>query len=433
MACLLDLSAEVMELIVSFLDFPAMCKLRLVSRSVSAKATHGVVESDFQNQYVFWTCADQMEALVAKTAKGWRGCLMKRLTVIGAVTLESISPCPSPSPSGLSTITPEERGEASLNKAFINIRRHAPHCLTTLALRTQRRTRNGHMAGSSDIRPVNKTWDASAQTFAATMRALTASGMPILRLDIFGSDSPRCALACDCLVDTLATLNQSLGPSMCTLTHLTIGMSNALATQWRKDLRQEQKPAFALLSLVTHCPSLTNLEVRWYDLGTSGVTDQQNGLDVAILSQLVGTSTGRSSLQRLVKCRLRGIYTTEAALLAYVQSTSCLQNLSLEEIHLSEGTFSPIFRFLSDTSNSKHLRQVYLNDLWEGAAHLRFDGPGKPHFPSTGDAKPHYITWLASSRPKHIQYIHSKGRTLGSYAFNNWRRRRAELYGPPNA
>lgn len=412
-------------MIVSLLDFSAMCNMRLVSRDISAKATHGIVKSDFLDQSIIWTNASQLKALVTKTAKDWRGCLMGRLTVIGAVTTAPMS-------SG--TTSAEDHDEASLAEAFSNVRQNAPRgYLDTLALQIQRYTDDGHMEDSSHIRSVDLTWDASAQTFAATMRALAASGMPVLRLDLFGSDSPRCALACNRLADILASLDKPLDHSLslCMLTHLAIGISGALASQSPGELLPEQQAANALLRLVSCCPLLQSLEVRWYNLGTSATANQ----DVMVISQLVGTSAGRASLQRLLECSLRGIYTTEASLLMYLQNTPHLQTLSLEEVHLVEGTFGSIFHFLSNTTSLEDLQQVYLNDLWEGESHLRFNARGTPHFPSRGVAKPHDMTWLASSRsrPQPIKYILSKGQAYGSAAFNNWRRKRIKSYGPPNA
>lgn len=383
MAGLLELSPEVMELIISLLDFSAMCNMRLVSRGVSAKATHGIVKSDFEDRRVMLKDASQMKTLMAKTARGWRGCLMDRITVVAVVEPESESSSGLPT----STLKDEDEGATFLCQAFTNLQRHSTRGhLDTLALRVQHRTNDSRMEDISPTRPISGTWDAAARTFTATMRALLISGLPVRRFDVFVADSSVCALACNRLADTLATLDQSLIKlSLSSLTHLNTGMSNALATETYGGLSEEQQPAFALLSLVALCPSLTNLEIRWYNLGESGIPIQQNDSNDNILSQLISTRKGCASLQGLRICASGGIYIPEAALLAFLHNVPLLQDISLEAVHLTEGTFKSIFHCLSKTPTPKDLQRVYLDDLWEaeGTFNLTLQGdrishPGAP-------------------------------------------------------
>lgn len=352
---------------------------------------------------------------------------MDRITVVGVVEPESESSSRLPT----STFKDEDEGATLLCQTFTNLQRHSPRGhLDTLALRVQHRTNDSRIEENSHLRPLGDRWDAAARTFTTTMRAIVRSGLPVLKLDVFGAESPVCALACNRLADTLANLDQALlMPSLRTLTHLNIGLSNALATETYGGLSEEQQPAFALLSLVALCPSLTNLEIRWYNLGESGMPIQQSDLNENILSQLIGTSKGCAALQRLRICAFRGIYIPEVALLALLHNVPLLQDISLEAVHLIEGTFQSIFRFLSKTPTPNDLQRVRLDNLWEAGRHLQFNAPGRPHFPSTGAAKPHDMTWLAGPRSKPIKYIRSKGRTLGSAAANNWHRRVVRLYG----
>lgn len=329
MANLLDMSAEIMEMIVSLLDFPSICNMRLAARNMSAKATHGIVKSDFQYESVIWTNASQVQALADKTARGWRGCLMKRLDIVGVVEEEAADPNHDANPVvhyAARREVPQRATAAAvpggvedrLAQLLMNLKHNDP-CgyMDELALRVHRCHEDG-MTDSGQIRNWKVTVDVATQTFATAMKALATSRMPVLALDIFGSDSQRFALPWDQLADVVLQFDVQLRPSLRMLTHLSIGMCNSLGSS------PEQQASSALLSLIVCCPLLDSLSVRWYDIGRS-VSHQYDVMRTSFFTQLALTSLGRNALQRLRRLRLGGYWGGSTGLLStYITSTDPL-------------------------------------------------------------------------------------------------------------
>lgn len=340
MTSLMETSAEIIELIVSRSNFSSICNLRLVSRDVSAKATHGVVKSDFQDKTVIWTDVNEIKSLAERTSKGWRGCLIDCLIIVGVME-EEADVLRMPTTTGLFHAThlysdvkaavSYHKDQADFIQMLAGLRRNAPHGhLNNLCLRVRRRTNNGRLEDSDHIRDWNSTLEIAAHTFSTTMSALIKSGMPVLRLDIFGSGSPRCALMCNRITDILLDQTVQTGLNLSMLTHLSIGLCGARTMdQSHRELLLEDHPPNALLSLLVCCPSLTCLAIRWYNIGRSGA-DYRGTSKSEVFTQLVNTSLGRVVLQRLRRWRIRGIHITEPDLLAYVKHASNLESFSLE-------------------------------------------------------------------------------------------------------
>jgi hypothetical protein len=84
----------------------------------------------------------------------------------------------------------------------------------------------------------------------------------------------------------------------------------------------------------------------------------------------------------------------------------------MEEIHLQSGKFGPVFDYLS--SHAQHLNELHLNNLWESRL-IRFDGPGKPHFPMTAASDgPNILTRTGVGCRREIRYRLVKGQARGS-------------------
>jgi hypothetical protein len=179
-----------------------------------------------------------------------------------------------------------------------------------------------------------------------------------------------------------------------------------------------------IVRLLKLCPQLENLELHWYSLGGIKLNDAQKEERL-----FLGHIVQLEQVSQLRHCQLKGIYTNEITLLAFLKKAAGLSRLSMEQIILDTGKFSPLFNYL--TNHVQHLEHLHLDDLWESRL-ICFDSPGQPHSPSSVANGPHSITRIGVDCRRTIKYRLSRGYVLGSAQASNWHRRKNLLYGPPD-
>lgn len=178
--------------------------------------------------------------------------------------------------------------------------------------------------------------------------------------------------------------------------------------------------------LLELCSRLEFLELHWYNLPRK-IQIEAEKEEERFFTEIVGLDR----LSQLRHCRLYGINTNEAVLLAFCKQVTQLCSLTMENIYLQESKYESVFGCL--TNQLPHLDYLHLSDLYEERL-ICFDGPGEPRFLSTSSLNgPEVLirTGLACQEP--ISYRLTQGRPLSSPAVLKWVRKRKLLYSPPGA
>jgi hypothetical protein len=402
------LPTDVLEGVVALLPLQDICNLRLVSRAVATKSSRGVFRKHFTTKTVKWTSTEQMEEFVHLTQPHGVGCLLQHLTVIG------IAPAPP--------ADQEHSLDELLSKALANLRLNSTHgCLQTIVLLVQGQD-NNTIIPCSKMRDWRQVWLTAARTFEILCHALAESALPIIqKLDIFDRVSG-CSLACDQIGPIFGRID--LSKSLEKLRCLSLSLSHHAA----EDLNDKALgKGFAedISRLLELCPQLESLDLHWYQLYAKLNENDTQIEERRFFSHIVQSK----QVSQLRNCQLKGIYTNEAALLAFLQKATELVSFSMEEVHLEVGKFGPIFNCL--TTHLRHLEHLHLDDLWESRL-ICFECPGQPHFPSSAANGPNAITRIGADCQLTIKYRMTRGHALGSAPAANWHRRKVLQYGPPS-
>ena len=194
-----------------------------------------------------------------------------------------------------------------------------------------------------------------------------------------------------------------------------------------------QRNTNAFCQFLQLCPNLEALQLHWY--GTYRPWDLTQALvEEKRFFDRVADFCRFPSLERLT---LKGIYTSEAALISFLRQTR-LRSLDMEEIHLyltdhdTTDTFRPVFDYL--VGHSERLEHVHFDNLFEADRLIFFNNaPGHPHFPhSAGPNGPNVITRTGADARKPIEY-HLRigwGGLPGSPYVHEQRMKRQLEYGP---
>ncbi|KAF8852666.1 hypothetical protein BDZ45DRAFT_807246 [Acephala macrosclerotiorum] len=167
-------------------------------------------------------------------------------------------------------------------------------------------------------------------------------------------------------------------------------------------------------------PTLQDLQLHWY--GTYSAYPDEELTDALSEKSFFDRIAQSCRFPSLDRHTLKGIYTSEAAFLAFLHQVQQLRHLDMDEIHLdSRGKFRPIYGYL--TQNMPQLEYVHLDNLYEEKL-IHFNAPGKPHFPHPGRRSdgPNTITRTGADARKPIEYQFSHGVALGSPQANEWAR-----------
>lgn len=181
------LPIELIEYVVTFLELHDIASLRLTSRTLENKASHGSFISFFKYKNIELTTR-ALKELAQITSQGLPGCLLQHCTITGLV--------------GNDTRAEDEDTESLdlLIQAFQNLKQHSPKGgLASLCLRVAARVKaaNGELIEPDNFYSWRAVWDGALRTFSITIVALNQSQLPVNEhLDVFGS-LRGCSLACD--------------------------------------------------------------------------------------------------------------------------------------------------------------------------------------------------------------------------------------------
>lgn len=411
------LPVELLEAVATLLDFRDICNLRLTARDVAAKSSHGVFKTYFQDKTIRLTAKEQLQEFVRMTQQDQMGCLIQNIQLVAPLAFRQ-----------------QEWSKQSLGNAMEILCINSAHgCLLSVSMMVEGadnigRTNwtRGRFGGTSDL---PRVWKTAGQLFQATVSALEVSKLPVRSLDIFGSIT-RCSLACDyfsripdhlLLSDSLNGLKQL----SISLSHHLVPGSESVTT---RSLATGERHTTAICQFLSLCPNLEDLQIRWFYLVSSSNQTDALREEEHFFDRIAESSSQFSHLKRVT---LKGIYTSEDALLSFLGKLSQLESLGMEEIHLgSRGKFRPVFDYLFQHRERLGLEHVHFDDLHEERL-ICFEGPGEPHSPTSDPSDgPNDRTRSETHARNAIRYRPTRGYTLDSAADANWRLRKYRLYGP---
>lgn len=415
-----SLPEELIELVVRSLELHSICSLRATSRSTAAKASQGHFKTYFRSKTISLT-VKSLKAVKRILQPNGLGCLLETATIAGVIP---------------SSAAEQDQAE--------------PNAITHLLFQAFAALKNGSNDGRlrslrlDVIEEVDNKGDAHApkrreaweprfevgtSAFRATMLALQESELSLERLDLFGSVK-RCSIA----FDQIGAIRHPgrLAASMKHVKQLALSLSHTLITGDSKEAVARSSAVVkldiaAISRFLELMPFLEDLDLHWFNLRNFTRTNVDKQEQISFDSCY--TSIPSTALK---VCVLRGLHTTENALLDFLRQTSATR-ITLQEIHLHLGTFRPILDTL--TSHDGNFEYLHLDDLFESEKSDRliyFKQTGLPKFPSRGEAVgPSEVIREGEDVRQALEYAFGRGRPLGSPEARRWNLARATMFGPP--
>ncbi|EFX05125.1 f-box domain containing protein [Grosmannia clavigera kw1407] len=475
------LPVELVESIISFVDLPDICSLRLASRAFNDRTSHGRFKAFCQRREILLTMP-ALENLVRITSHDRYGrrvaCLLQDCTLTGLLEESQVKlvdrgghlRAPPPQLVAGEDADMTARQTELLTEVFRNIKKarrnddkNGHNGISLLSLRVAVRQEDGVLRGAESI-TMNflPLWDMAQRTFRIAIDALLASNLGVsTRLDVFHSQQ-RCSFSSRVFVDILQdrmaeTSLASLTSVFSTLQHLDISLSGPHRASGRRITSEgtatqltviEQQAVYFMEVLHTildlmatgALPTIKKLDIHWFKVhpyqpdteeeeereGESSVTLPEPSPLPPLSSTLEKLST--TSI-RLDSFALSGVkFTTADSLLQVLQALQP-SHVTLYEIVLPSGAYDAVFAYLADPASpvtSYHLDD--LNDVNNGKLrYMYLFGPAKPKYP--GWPRPRTLTRGTDEAKTAICYEMRPTRILGSGEAMNWRAARARKFG----
>lgn len=429
-----DLHVELVDHILRFLVTGDIASLRLTSCTMVKKATQPIFTSLFKRKEVLLS-TESLEKMVGVTADGRLGCLLQHCTITGiAIATTLNTPTPNTTTRDLQLLT----------QAFRNLKKYSPDgVLESICLRVTAREVDwrGKLVQPQTFKSQRTVWAAALETFDLVMEALRQSGLCVDELDIF--DTLRgCSLdishfmekfnAPD-LLRSLKRLRMSLGPTPAMqpwrieedAEYKVHNPSAVNHTGWRR-----QDSLLAVSQVLERTQNLQSLKVHWYsfnDVYNPKSLEPAESNDVSSPDSDKGTS--------LRECSLHGIWVPARHLLKFLQMTQ-VEQLTLAEISLLEGTYEPIFEYMSSPACS--IRSYHLDDLREctmaetyrNRVHFKNER-GEPRAPLVSEDRGSRSLLRTGTAVKDPISYHAPGRphTMLRPEVEQWAQRRELIFG----
>ncbi|RAL01807.1 uncharacterized protein BO80DRAFT_424183 [Aspergillus ibericus CBS 121593] len=332
------LPAELIEAIVSCLDFQDICALRLTTRTVSFKSTNATFRTYFSSKKLQITPAS-LEQFVRVTQPGQLGLWLQQLTLYDFLD-QTIGQT--------RTEDPDDTLQLSqlLAQGMENIRDRAPHGgRLSISLQIQ---------GSDPAGLLYADREATTKLFHVVMSALGSTGLPIQSLDLFADAYDHhhgswCSLGFSEITTALSRGTAGLSTSLRQCKKLCLSMGHCLRgfdfdTETRLPLTYDEarQNTRSLCDLLNLCPTLEELHLVWeYD----DVEETS-----AVVEELLFFNRIAEVCEFLIlkKCTLKRIRASETGVLSFFRKIPGLVYLSIDGMDLyGEGRFDCLLELLS--------------------------------------------------------------------------------------
>ncbi|KAL4861600.1 hypothetical protein BDV12DRAFT_179997 [Aspergillus spectabilis] len=465
---------EIIWSILRLLDLADVGNLRLTSRCLRSKATQGHFQSCLRSKRVKVT-GPELESLATVTQRGWLGCEIHDLTLVGVVNNtksleEAVRANPDdPRKTDLEILQQREREYLQLlesgrvvhllGKAFKSLAANsAIRKLRSLSLKVIVYVSNAKdepppiSGGPLTLRPI---WQMAAETYQIVVSALQDSSLEIDNMYIF-SGQQRCSIAGNEL-STIDYRAEGLTKTLHSLKSLSISVSEQILSLTLPDeaeddseyetTSEDEDRAFqeafqdammkatdeanftGLPNLIQACENLRSLELHYYRANWSGslprIPSERFFQRIAALDTLPA---------KLEECSLRGLILDEENLLAFLRRLPLLRRFAMETVTLHSGSFRSILdHCTSDTSSN--LEYLYLDELLIQRDLVHFTGVGEPRFHNLiGAHGGNTLKREGADVKKPIPYhLPDNGmlQTCDSPAKREWIQDQRREYGPP--
>lgn len=416
------LAVELIEEVVTRLEFSDIAALRLTSRAISAKASTGRFSSFFNAKIIDLT-TESLLRFVEATKEGRPGCLLQHCIIRDIIRADAPA-------SNDEDGTEKQR---LLSKVFHNLRRGSlGKSLLSLNLQVAVLVEdsNGDLIVPKEYLNGREVWKTALQTFRVTMATLRESQLPITQhLNIFG-DVKGCSLGFDAFLAEFITDPEATREVFGSLKKLTArlsaapdvgedgqarGLPQAQIGEKGNDFLQE------FLDVLPTVGQLESLDLHWYKL------QGDNYAEPSVLSHKQRDTI--SGLPHLKDCHLRGVFTSEKDLLHFLSALQPTE-VTLIFIRLTSGSFTSIFKYL--TSQDSEVAKYLLDDLVEHKKIVHFNAPGSPKFVFQQRGQTIGPSTLSREGPQSkeaIKYHFAESRPLGSPERMRWIRFWAQEFG----
>ncbi|KAB8073746.1 hypothetical protein BDV29DRAFT_174886 [Aspergillus leporis] len=416
-----SLPIEVIEIMVTLIDFRDSCNLRLASRTISAKSSNSTFRTHFSSKKIRVT-KENLRQLVEDTQPGRLGCYIQNLTLIDLPESSGVEKVDrlgaEESDYNFGAVEPDTAAAELLSQVMNNLRLNtARGCLSSLTL----------MIEVSDTDYWTPIWKAASNLFQITTLALGESKIPIQAMDIF-SDVSRCSLACGLIMKMLENID--LSPSLKGAKRISLCVSHN-QRQGRGDndppmesLSVAESHLKAICQFLSIPSQLEDLQLYWYKLDSFEVTAAQEE-EQQIFTRIIQSC----QFPFMARFTLKGVRTSEAELLSFLHPVQ-LTALCLEEVYLTPGSFRAIFKYLA--AHKERLKFLHFDNLWDKKL-IHFDYAGEPPFPGfpKENLGPITITRTGATARRLTRIRPPRRRIPGSAPAARWRARRKANFGPP--
>ncbi|KAL4948284.1 hypothetical protein BDW69DRAFT_189415 [Aspergillus filifer] len=403
MSTLVQCPAEIIDIILSFLNLSDICAFRLTSRHLAYKVCSAPsLGFHLQQRHVDIT-EHSLRALANATAKPYRlGCFIQDLVLVGVVNNTKLlaretrnQATDAKAQQDLAVLTKRQKGYETMRASGYDVRLLSQIFRNLIARGRYRSLRSLSLAvvvyredAQKRLAPIEgggwmPIWQAATDTFHTALAALAKSGILVQKLDIYNS-LKRCSLACNepsavdfesnALATSLAsleTLAVSFSDRVINLYVEDFGQTGDSADSWDEDgetRELEDMEAEAchestftgIAGLVQHFQGLESLELHYYQLDKKGEEEVSRHPE-RFLQYIVMTA----SLPPLKRVVLRGFRVRSVDLLTFLSRLKrtlrevALQNLIL----LADAKYRPILDYC--TSEGAGLDRLYLDNLLE--------------------------------------------------------------------
>ena len=315
-----------------------------------------------------------------------------------------------------------------------------------------------------------ETWTTASKVYKMTLDAIAKSGIDITHLDIY-RQTPNCAVFLSNYTQVGGLDLKAIGA---TLQNLQLSLCTDVddgTWEWEYgretdskvidrtfghvvELPRGNKPQAipGLIQLLQATPNLRHLDLHLYHFPVD--CDAYHFVLTALADQV--------TFPHLQSLALSGFPVTEASLLRFLSTHATLESLTLQEIHIVQGTWTPV---LTCINNMTPLTMVHLASLWwtvgetppsDDAGPIpaprklvnlhttwdetdpitpskRFPQDGGDHFFANPDNYiVHRRSFCAEDLRRGLVFRPTPKAGMGSARRNAWKNHRREIYGPPD-
>ncbi|GES60489.1 F-box domain protein [Aspergillus terreus] len=462
---------EIVGEITRYIDLIDAGHLRLTNRYLRSTVTQGFFRSYVRSRRVKLTGTD-LQRLVVLTQRGWLGCGIRHLTLVGVVnntkSLEAALKANEDDPRkrDLEVLRGRrqtyqqllESGQIAqlLSQIFKNLAvNNTTGKLRSLSLavtvyRQDAKREIVPLAGGS----WRLIWQTAAETFRVVLAALQESKLEVDCLNVFsGPLLQKCSLESlelarinynsEGLIKALGALKNlsvSISERIIDLNPLSAQLSDEPADEvdWPddepdKDINeviaeaQDENNFVGLADLLRVCHGLKSLHIHQYLVDFHNLSSNTRSPIEKLFQRVAELDT----LPALEECSLRGVFVRETDLLAFLKRVH-LRRLSMENVVMVSGTYRSIFDFCTDEAS--RLSFLYVDELMIQNDLIYFTGAGEPRFRTwVGAHGSNTLKREGEQLKQPILYHPPDGPAMpvASPARQEWLLQQRREYGPP--